>query len=82
MSITASEIRGKQPSGYFLDDWFSYYPPLRTFDDYVMIRLGRKEYGFRLRVTGESRLTARYKCSHLEAQRRFKMMLVTARLTS
>lgn len=48
---------------------------------YEMVKIGPKEYGFRPcnRQVG-SGLVARYKCSHLEARRRFAMMLITRKM--
>lgn len=72
MSITASKRHGWLEGPYYLPG---------SLDSYQMIKLGRKEYGFNDgRSSGYTALVARYKCGHLEAQRRFKLMLVTKRL--
>ena len=56
---------------------FDTYP---NFSSYEMVKLGRKEYGFRPHNKQLGGVAVSYKCSHLEAQRRFKLMLVTRRL--
>ncbi len=48
------------------------------YEDFRMVRLDNKEYGFVLGRNGP--LTARYKCGWVESQRRFKMLLTTRRL--
>lgn len=48
------------------------------YEDFRMVRLDGKEYGFVLGRNGP--LTARYKCSWVESQRRFKALLTTRRL--
>jgi hypothetical protein len=57
-----------------------YRPP----KDYNMVKIGRKEYGFepRIKQAVGGGLVARYKCSHLEAQRRFAVLLITRRMKS
>lgn len=72
MSITANKRYG----------WLvgPYYTP-GPFDSHQMVKIGRKEYGFNDGPSsGYTALVARYKCGHLEAQRRFKLDLVTRRL--
>ena len=72
MSITANKRYGWLEGPRYLPC------PLES---YQMVRLGRKEYGFNDgRSSGYTMLVARYKCGHLEAQRRFKLALVTKRL--
>jgi hypothetical protein len=56
---------------------FNTYP---SYGDYEIVKLGRKEYGFRPCNKQLGGVVVSYKCSHLEAQRRFKLMLVTRRL--
>lgn len=56
---------------------FDMYP---SIDDYEMVRLGCKKYGFRPHNKQQGGVAVQYKCSHLEAQRRFKLMLITRRL--
>lgn len=48
------------------------------YEEFRMVRLGTKEYGFIFHNDGK--LSASYKCSWIEAQRRFKTLLVTWRL--
>lgn len=68
--------------------WLPKPEPLHILDlytspsDYKMVKIGRKEYGFEpynTRQVGKG-LVAYYKCSHLEAQRRFAMMLITRKM--
>ena len=89
MSTTASEIRGMSATSFYVDEWSSetysqsHLPDLYPSpNDYRMVKIGRKEYGFepRNKAGVGSGLVARYKCSHLEAQRRFAMMLVTRKM--
>lgn len=47
-----------------------------NINDYEIRRLGYKDYG----VFRAGSLRARYACSHLEARRRWAMVLVTSRL--
>lgn len=56
----------------------------RSPKDYNMVKIGRKEYGFepRIKQAVGGGLVARYKCSHLEAQRRFTVLLITRRMKS
>lgn len=50
------------------------------FEHYHMHRFGTKDYGF---IHAESGVLARrYKCSHIEARRRFKLWWITRRLLS
>ena len=51
-----------------------------SYAEFTMKRLGTKDYGFF--YMSESYCAKRYKCSHLEAQRRFKIFLTTRRLLS
>lgn len=51
-----------------------------SYTEFTMKRLGTKDYGFF--YMSESYCAKRYKCSHLEAQRRFKIFLTTRRLLS
>lgn len=59
-------------------DWGYYRKEPYRYEDFRMVRLDNKEYGFRL--ASDERLTARYKCSWVESQRRFKALLTTRRL--
>ena len=84
MSITASEIRGLKAT-MVVHDEYQYMPQwlpedYLPYDQYEMVRLGRKEYGFRTKGHPGNRYVRCYRCSHLEAQRRFKLMLITRRL--
>lgn len=64
-------------------DTFGYwnYAPMNTnINDYEIRRLGYKAYGVYLKNAPWAKLIAKYKCSHLEARRRWAMVLVTKRL--
>ena len=82
MSTTANKIRGLSATHMIIDEWDNVKRPNYILADYKMIRLGKKDYGFVLRVTGYGGVGARYKCSHIEAQRRFTALLIARRLTS
>ena len=94
MSITASDgINWRQLAKKELDAWSTavwssalfesnkVFSNRMNFDftDFKMKRLGTKDYGFFYGTEGYCAM--RYKCSHLEAQRRFKVFLITRRLT-
>lgn len=51
------------------------------FTDYDIRRESRKQYAF-YRRNGSPAATRRYHCSYPEAQRRFKLYLITRRLLS
>ena len=87
MSTTASKIQGLNATGYSIDELghYGYSGYLRsarlqplTYDQCEMIKLGYKHYGFRPNVGGP--LVAQFKGGHPEAQRRFKMLLITQRM--
>lgn len=86
MSITANKyvlpIKGKAITKIVFDEWQYMTQPMNTDPDYYEIRrLGRKDYG--VFVKGQpswARIIQRYACSHLEARRRWAMVLVTQRL--
>ena len=50
-----------------------------SFDDYKRIRRGRKHYGFVPKARPND-VVKNYYCSWPEADRRFKLMLITRRL--
>jgi hypothetical protein len=54
-----------------------------SLDAHRMVRFGKKDYGF-IHVPrydyDSAKLAARYKCSYLEAQRRFTVLLITRRM--
>jgi len=83
-SITASDlpIKGKTYTKLVFDEWEYMTKPMNTnINDYEIRRLGRKDYGvFCVRAWADRIMFARYKCSHLEARRRWAMVLVTKRL--
>lgn len=74
-------IYGKQAFGVIFDDIFN---DLRKeamsykFDDYEMVRLDTKHYGFVLKTGG--RITNDYRCSHINAIKRFKLHLIAQRI--
>lgn len=82
MSTTASDpVWGKSNIIKILvDEWQYMTQTMNTnINDYEIRRLGYKDYGvFRV---GQPTIRARYQCSHLEARRRWTMVLVNRRLT-
>lgn len=81
-TTTANKIRGRSATFITFDDWATFEarhngPPL-GYDSYVMSCHGKKCYAFYRKTGGGA--VARYQCSHVEAQRRFKMLLITTRL--
>lgn len=58
--------------------WVLKYPDA-TFADFKRKRIGNKEYGF-LHYSNPNTFVARYKCSWVEADRQFKMLLITGRM--
>ena len=89
-AITLSSIRGRSVDWVIHDDlmdampkhWAdkSVKPTSWTLADFDMCREGRKQYAF-YRRNGTAD-TQRYRCSYVEAKRRFTLFLITKRLTS
>lgn len=82
MSTTANKISGMRVSGWVVDDW-SGMDDRRDgiMERYEMRRIGKKHYAFYdTYATWKNSPTVRYKCSHLEAQRRFAMLLITRKM--
>lgn len=79
MSTTQNKLRGRNPSVIFIDEGIGLFGPT-SYEAYEMVKFGRKNFGFRPRNKREGGVVIRYKCSHLEAQRRFKMLLITKRM--
>ena len=82
MSTTASDpVWGKSNiTKILVDEWDYLTKPMSTnMHDYEIRRFGYKDYGVYLAGLV---LKARYKCSHLEARRRWAMVIVTKRLCS
>lgn len=67
----------------YLDGWsrIAGLWPTPKDTEYEIRRLGKKDYGVFQGRYGTAML-ARYKCSHLEARRRFTLLLVTRRMKS
>lgn len=80
----ASSIRGKSVTLLAIDEWAGNDPfnGQTHVEEFEMRKTGNKEYGFFLRNKYHRRAVARYKCSHLEAKRRFTLLLITKRLRS
>ena len=51
-----------------------------AFVDFRRKRIANKEYGY-VHLSNPNTFVARYKCSWVEADRRFKVLLVTRRMT-
>ena len=54
-----------------------------TREDFEAVRIGKKDYAFRRKSNDgwiSAPLVKRYPCSHLEAERRFKLWLVKQRM--
>ena len=53
-------------------------------ENFELVRIGKKDYAFRRRKFKDEWISAplvkRYSCSHLEAERRFKLWLVKQRM--
>lgn len=69
-------IRGRHISTTIFDDL---YGP-SAYTDYDMVRLGTKHYGFCAKSGYPRAMTMFYRCSHVNAQRRFKAYLIAQQM--
>lgn len=63
----------------YVRDWLVDCERIPHFEEFERIRIGRKQYGFRHKSHAVM-FTQVYKCSWPEADRRFKIHLITARM--
>jgi hypothetical protein len=62
------------------DEWYWIeYRKNVNLVDFKRIRVGNKDYGF-IHKSNPNTFVARYKCSWVEADRRFKLLLISRRM--
>ncbi len=65
--------------GPFIRDWLTDSAKVPPFEEFERVRIGRKQYGFRHKCHLVM-FTQVYQCSWPEADRRFKMHLITLKM--